>query len=373
MRTYALGVVPAPPRLLGSLHDVITVRDDLSFLSGYHSPQVDVSVRLNTNESPLPPPPGFVEELSKRVAGVAWNRYPDRMADQLRQAIAGRHEVSPDQIFVANGSNEVLQTVLLAYAGHGRRVACFEPGYQMHAQISRVVGADVVTFERGPDFALDPTRVAEFLADAQPSIVFLTSPNNPTGRSEPKEMIDIICASCDCLLVVDEAYAEFGRWSALDEVADNRPVVVTRTFSKTWSMAAARLGYLVGPRAVVDSLWRTVLPYHLDAVTQLAGILALEYVDEMAHRVAAIVDERERVGLQIAELGLEVVPSDANFLLFSSGGRDASAVWSALVDRQVLVRDCSGWPGLSGWLRVTIGTSAENDVFLNALKEIVNE
>lgn len=372
-RNYAVEESTAPPRLLGSLQHVITVRDDLSFLSGYHSPQVDVSVRLNTNESPLPPPQGFIEELAKRVAEIAWNRYPDRKATQLCEAIAARHRVLPDQIFVANGSNEVLQTVLLAYAGHGRRVACFEPGYQMHAQIARIVGADVVVLEREPDFALDPARVSEFLAHTQPSVVFLTSPNNPTGRSESPEMIDVISESCDCLLVVDEAYAEFGRWSALDRVASGRPVVVTRTFSKTWSMAAARLGYLVGPSDIVDNLWKTVLPYHLDAVTQTAGIVALGYADEMVHRVTAIVDERERVAKRIVELGLEVVPSEANFLLFSSGAQDASVVWAALVDKGVLVRDCSGWPGLSGWLRLTIGTPEENDLFLNALMEVVDE
>ena len=351
---------------------MIEVRSDLTFLSGYHSPQVDVEVRLNTNESPLPPPQAFVDEVASRLHDIKWNRYPDRTATALRSAIAGRHDRDPSEVFLANGSNEVLQTVALTYAGTGRTVACFEPGYQMHAQISRVSGATVATLDRTADFTLDSGAVREFLASTDPSVVFLTSPNNPTGLSEPIEMVDLILESCGALLVVDEAYAEFGRWSAIDLIADDRPLVVSRTFSKTWSMAAARLGYLIGPRAVVANLWNTVLPYHLDSVTQLAGLTALNHVDEMDRRVASIVSERERISTQLDALGARVVPSDANFVLFSPPGGDATTTWSALVSRGVLVRDCSTWPGLDGWLRVTVGTPSENDRFLEALKESSN-
>ncbi len=351
---------------------MIEVRSDLTFLSGYHSPQVDVEVRLNTNESPLPPPQAFVDDLAARLHDIKWNRYPDRTATALRSAVAERHQRDPGGVFLANGSNEVLQTVALTYAGTGRTVVCFEPGYQMHAQIARVSGATVATLDRRSDFTLDPGAVREFLASTDPSVVFLTSPNNPTGMSEPIEMVDLILDSCGALLVVDEAYAEFGRWSAIPMIADDRPLVVSRTFSKTWSMAAARLGYLVGPEAIVANLWNTVLPYHLDSVTQLAGLVALSHVEEMDQRVASIVSERERLTTRLDALGARVVPSDANFVLFSPRGGNASATWSSLVSRGVLVRDCSNWRGLSGWLRVTVGTPSENDRFIEALKESRN-
>lgn len=331
-----------------------------------------MDVRLNTNESPFPPPAGFVSQLGSQLADIEWNRYPDRTARTLRDGIAARHNLSPGQVFVANGSNEVLQTLALTYSGTGRTVACFEPGYQMHTQIARIVGATVATLNREEDFSLDPVKVRSFLAEAKPSIVFLTSPNNPTGRSEPPSILDTILDSTDALVVVDEAYAEFGNWSAADRIDDGVPLVVSRTFSKTWSMAASRLGYLLGPEALIENLWNTVLPYHLDAVTQLAGCIALDFVDEMSERVRRITDERSRVENGMIELGLNVVPSDANFVLFSSGARSGSQLWQALLDRSVLVRDCSGWPRLEGWLRVTIGTPEENTRFLEALKEINN-
>lgn len=351
---------------------MVSVRPDLTFLSGYHSPQVDVPVRLNTNESPFQPPAGFVEELSGCLSDLAWNRYPDRSATALRTALAERHGVAPSQIFVANGSNEVLQTLSLTFAGPGRAVACFEPGYQMHGQIARVTGASVVSLDRETDFSLDADAVARFLGAHRPSVVFLSSPNNPTGLSEPSSMVDVVLDSCDALLVVDEAYAEFGRWTAIDRIQDGVPLVVSRTFSKTWSMAAARLGYLVGPTEVVDSLWNTVLPYHVSAFTQKAGLLALNFVEEMNDRVEMITAERSRLQSGLSELNIAFVPSDANFVLFSAENKAATELWTGLVARGVLVRDCSGWPRLNSWLRVTVGTPAENDAFLRALKEVIH-
>ncbi|MFN3257576.1 MAG: histidinol-phosphate transaminase [Ilumatobacter sp.] len=348
---------------------MIPVRDDLRALEGYHSAQVDVRVRLNTNESPFPPPAGFRDAVAAEVSRVDWHRYPDRAATELRQAIAALHGVDADQVFVANGSNEVLQTVLLAYAGPGRTVVTFEPTYQMHAQIARVTGAAVVEGDRGDDFTLDPSEVERVLAEAQPHVVFLTSPNNPTGLVEPRERVEQLLALAPGLVVVDEAYAQFASWSALDLVDETRPLVVTRTFSKTWSMAGARLGYLVGPRWLVAELDKVVLPYHLDAVKQIAGCLALRYSDEMNDRVDLLVSERNRITAALRTLPIEVFDSGANFVLFrphSVGGR---AVWQGLVDRSVLIRDCSSWPRLENCLRVTVGTPEENTEFLDALAE----
>jgi histidinol-phosphate aminotransferase len=352
---------------------VIPVRPDLRALEGYHSAQVDVRVRLNTNESPLPPPAAFRDAFAAEASRVEWHRYPDRAATALREAIAAQHGVDPAQVFAANGSNEVLQTVLLAYAGPGRTVATFEPTYQMHSQIARVTGAQVVEGERGPDFTLDPAEVERVLRDTQPHVVFLTSPNNPTGIVEPPERVRQLLGLAPGLVVVDEAYAQFAPWTAIDLVAEDQPLVVTRTYSKTWSMAGARLGYLIGPTWLVAELDKVVLPYHLDTLKQIAGRLALQYTDEMNERVAQIVHERDLIEAGLSELGLEVFPSGANFVLFrvpagTLSGRD---VWDGLVQRSVLIRDCTSWPRLGGCLRVTIGTADENAEFLAALAAVL--
>ena len=352
---------------------MIPVRDDLRALDGYHSAQVDVRVRLNTNESPEPPPAAFRDAVAAEVSRVDWHRYPDRAATDLRAAIAELHGVDPAQIFVANGSNEVIQTVLLAYAGPGRTVATFEPTYQMHAQIARVTGATIVEGDRAADFTLDPAEVERVMTEFRPHVVFLTSPNNPTGLVEPVERVRQLLDLAPGLVVVDEAYAQFADWSALDLVAEDRPLVVTRTFSKTWSMAGARLGYLVGPTWLVAELDKVVLPYHLDAVKQIAGRLALRFSDDMNDRVDQIVAERERITEAMADLPLDVFPSGANFVLFRvrPGDLDGRAVWQGLVDRSVLIRDCSSWPRLENCLRVTVGTPQENTEFLHALADVL--
>ncbi|MEO1058125.1 MAG: aminotransferase class I/II-fold pyridoxal phosphate-dependent enzyme, partial [Actinomycetota bacterium] len=268
---------------------MIPVRDDLRALEGYHSAQVDVRVRLNTNESPYPPPAGFSDALAAELSRLDWNRYPDRGVHELRSAIGELHHVGPEHVFAANGSNEVLQSILLAYAGPGRAVATFEPTYQMHGQIARVVGSTVVEGARAPDYSLELAEVDRVMAEHRPHVTFLTSPNNPTGLVEPPADVDHLLDVAPGLVVVDEAYAQFARWSALDLVDDHRPLVVTRTFSKTWSMAAARLGYLIGPSWLVAELEKVVLPYHLDTLKQLAGRVALRFVDDMNERVALLV------------------------------------------------------------------------------------
>jgi histidinol-phosphate aminotransferase len=351
---------------------MIEPRPDIALMAGYHSPQVDVKVRLNTNESPLAPPPAFTERLAAELQAVEWHRYPDRTAGALRAAIARHHGVDTSQVFAANGSNEVLQTLCLTYGGAGRTVAVFEPTYALHSHIARVTGTAVATGERRDDFSLDLGEVARVLATHAPAITFLCSPNNPTGVVDDEPSVRKVLDLVPGILVVDEAYGQFAPWSALSLVDERTPLVVTRTYSKTWSMAGARLGYLVGPSWLVTELDKVVLPYHLDAVKQLAGRLALDFDDEMRARVAGLVEERGRLTAALAQLDVDVWPSGANFVLFRPRRRDGDAVWQGLLDRSVLVRNCASWPRLDGCLRVTVGTSDEDDLFLGALAEVLS-
>lgn len=352
-----------------------SVRDDLAAMVGYHSPQVDVAVRLNTNESPFPPPAAFRTAVAQAVADLEWHRYPDRSASELRTRLGARFGLPAEAIFAANGSNEVLQTLLLTYGGPGRKVLTFEPTYALHSHIATVVGTQVVRGERDARFAINEESALDVIAAEAPVITFLCSPNNPSGVLESKAFVMAALAAAEAaggMLVVDEAYAEFAPWSAAELVSDDRSLVVTRTYSKTWSMAAARLGYMLGPRWIVERLEAVVLPYHLDAVTQAAGLTALDFTDEMDARISSIVAERERILGTLQSLPVEVWPSSSNFVLFRPTESAGVEVWQALLDQGILIRNCATWPGLTGCLRVTIGTHEENTAFLDSLSEILD-
>jgi histidinol-phosphate aminotransferase len=351
----------------------VAPRDDLRALEGYHSPQLDVSVRLNTNESPFPPPPEFVEAWTTALRAAPLHRYPDRGAAELRAALGATLGHPAERIFCANGSNEVLQTLFLTYGGAGRCAAVFEPTYALHSHIARITATEVVVGERRADFTIDPDSAVELVTRERPTLVFVCSPNNPTGTVEPRATVEALLAASGGLVVVDEAYGEFAPRSALELVRDDGRLVVVRTYSKVWSMAALRLGYAVAPAGVVEELDKVVLPYHLDVATQLAGRLALTLADEMGDRVGRLVAERERVVAELTGIeGIDVYPSGANFVLFRVGG-DGHAVWQRMVDQGVLVRDFSRWPRLAECLRVTIGTPEENDAFLGALRAALPE
>ena len=342
-------------------------RDQIRAMVGYHSAQVDVPIRLNTNESPFPPPNGWVEKLAEVAQGIDWNRYPDRGATELRTVIASRHNVSPENVFVANGSNEVLQTILLTYGGHGRKVATFEPTYQMYAQIARVTGAEVVVGERRADFTLDAHEIERLMQRESPAVTFLCNPNNPTGLVEPRENLEVLLQHATGVVVVDEAYAEFSDWSAMDMVSEDRALAVTRTFSKTLSMAALRVGYVVAPKWMIAQLEIASLPYHLDSFKQAATTAALSFTKEMEERVSLIKSERARIESTLAGLDIDVWPSGSNFVLFRPRSANAAGVWTSLLAAGILVRDCSSWARLEGCLRVTVGTPDENSAFLAAM------
>ncbi|MBW3536291.1 MAG: histidinol-phosphate transaminase [Actinobacteria bacterium] len=336
----------------------------------YHSPQIAVDVRLNTNESPWPPPQGFSERLATEMSRIQWNRYPDREAVALREALAARHGIDVSNVFCSNGSNESIQLLLAAYGGPGRSATVFSPTYALHSHLCRLSGTAVEEHWRGDDFALTANIVKSAASADKADVIFLSMPNNPTGTMDDPSVVDA-ALSGRSLVVVDEAYGEFGSLPSLASRASAENLAVVRTFSKAWAMAGLRLGYTVAGSSVVSEMFERALPYHLDVVKQAAGHAALAFEDEMQDRVAKIRRERERVLAALRELAVTAWDSAANFVLFRPATIDAVSVWNGLVERSVLVRDLSGQEGLVDCLRVTIGAPAENDRFLGALAEVL--
>ncbi|CAL9287283.1 Histidinol-phosphate aminotransferase [Streptomyces sp. SudanB25_2051] len=361
--------------------DDLPIRDELRGKSPYGAPQLDVPVRLNTNENPYPLPEPLVERIAERVREAArhLNRYPDRDAVELRTELARYltrttgHEVGPAQVWAANGSNEVLQQLLQTFGGPGRTALGFEPSYSMHGLISRGTGTGWISGPRRDDFGLDADAAARAIAEHRPDVVFITSPNNPTGTAVDAETVlalhDAAQAAKPSLVVVDEAYVEFSHRPSLLSLIEGRPhLVVSRTMSKAFGAAGLRLGYLAAHPAVVDAVQLVRLPYHLSAVTQATALAALEHTDTLLGYVEHLKAERDRLVTELRATGYEVTESDANFVQF---GRfeDAHAMWRAILDHGVLVRD----NGVPGWLRVTAGTPQENDAFLDAVRAIRKE
>ncbi|WP_055587097.1 histidinol-phosphate transaminase [Peterkaempfera griseoplana] len=356
--------------------DDLPVREELRGQSPYGAPQLDVPVRLNTNENPYPLPEPLVARIAERVAEAAreLNRYPDRDAVELRTGLAAYltrtagHAVTVEQVWAANGSNEVLQQLLQTFGGPGRSAMGFEPSYSMHALISRGTGTRWISGPRNDDFTIDVAAAREAVAVHRPDVVFVCSPNNPTGTAVTAKTVlalhDAAQAVKPTMVVVDEAYVEFSHHASLLPLIEGRPhLVVSRTMSKAFGAAGLRLGYLAADPAVVDAVQLVRLPYHLSAVTQATALACLEHTDTLLGYVAQLKAERDRVVEGLRAAGMEVVESDANFIQF---GRfeDTHAAWQALLDRGVLVRD----NGVPGWLRVTAGTPAENDAFLDAVR-----
>ncbi|MEU1616165.1 histidinol-phosphate transaminase [Streptomyces sp. NPDC005722] len=361
--------------------DDLPIRDELRGKSPYGAPQLDVPVRLNTNENPYPLPEPLVERIAERVREVArdLNRYPDRDAVELRTELAGYltrtagHEVGPANVWAANGSNEVIQQLLQTFGGPGRTAIGFEPSYSMHSLIARGTGTGWITGPRREDFTIDAAAAGRAIAEHRPNVVFVTSPNNPTGTAVAADTVvalyEAAQAARPSLVVVDEAYGEFSHGPSLLPLIEGRPnMVVSRTMSKAFGAAGLRLGYLAADPAVVDAVQLVRLPYHLSAVTQATALAALEHTDTLLGYVEQLKAERDRLVGELRAIGCEVTDSDANFVQF---GRfeDSHRAWQAILDRGVLVRD----NGVPGWLRVTAGTPAENDAFLEAVRELKKE
>ncbi|MFJ4191502.1 histidinol-phosphate transaminase [Kitasatospora sp. NPDC089509] len=361
--------------------DDLPVRDELRGQSPYGAPQLDVPVQLNTNENPYPLPEELVARIAERVAEAArgLNRYPDRDAVELREGLADYltrttgFPVGRAQVWAANGSNEVLQQLLQTFGGPGRSALGFEPSYSMHALISRGTGTAWISGPRRDDFTIDVDAAVEVIAEQRPNVVFVCSPNNPTGTAVTADTVlrlyEAAQAARPSLVVVDEAYVEFSHRASLLPLIEGRPnLVVSRTMSKAFGAAGLRLGYLAADAAVVDAVQLVRLPYHLSAVTQATALACLEHTDTLLGYVGRLKEERDRLVDALRAMGLEVTDSDANFVQFGRFA-DTHAVWQAILDQGVLVRD----NGVPGWLRVTAGTPAENDAFLDAVRNVIKE
>jgi histidinol-phosphate aminotransferase len=350
--------------------DELPIRDDLRGQTPYGAPQLDVAVRLNTNENSYALPDEVAEAIVKAVAAEVkdLNRYPDRDAIALRTDLADYlgHGLTTANVWAANGSNEVQQQLLQAFGGPGRTALGFGPSYSMHPLLAAGAGTEWIGALRDPDFGLAPDQAVAQLRKHDPDLVFLCSPNNPTGTALDPEVITAVLETARGMVLVDEAYFEYARPgtpSALELLPGHPRLIVTRTMSKAFGFAGGRLGYFAADPAVVDAVQLVRLPYHLSSLTQAAARAAVGQKDALLATVEATKVQRDRIVGTLRERGYRVADSDANFVLFEVGG-DQKVVWQRLLDRGVLVRDV----GLKGWLRVTAGTPEETDAFLEGLR-----
>ena len=352
----------------------LPLRDQLRPLTPYGAPQVEAEARLNTNENPYGPSKELASAISSRIKEIALvlNRYPDRDAKKLRKGLAeflndqSQSELTLENIWAANGSNEVLQSIFLAF---GSRAALgFVPSYSMHPLIGKVANVEWVEGARNPDFTLDISKALSEISHVKPALTFITTPNNPTGsalRISEIEQLAKATRDVNGLLIVDEAYAEFSKESSAITLIKEFPnLIVSRTMSKAFAFAGARLGYLAADKLVVEAIKLVRLPYHLSSLTQAAAEVALEFKDELLAEVKRLSLDRDRLTKELIQMGLNVIPSDANFILFSGFKQSSQELWERLLAEGVLIRDV----GLAGYLRVTIGNEAENQAFLKALK-----
>lgn len=355
----------------------LPLREELRGKSPYGAPQLSVPVALNTNENPHPPSDELIADLVEEVQRVAagLNRYPERDAVELRDALAAYVSkqtgitVTRDQVWAANGSNEVLQQLLQAFGGPGRTAMGFVPSYSMHPILSSGTQTEFIGIPRGEDFRIDVDLAVREINEQKPDVVFVTTPNNPTGDVTALADIERIIEAASGIVIVDEAYAEFSPSASAVSLLEKYPakLVVSRTMSKAFDFAGGRLGYFVAAPAFIEAVMLVRLPYHLSVLSQAAARVALRHAGETLGNVDKLASERERVQAALLQLGYEVVDSESNFLFFGDFD-DAHAAWQGFLDRGVLIRDV----GVAGHLRVTIGLDEENDAFLAAAKEIKN-
>lgn len=346
------------------------IRDDLAQERPYGAPQLEVPVALNVNENTHPLPAALAQALGINLAKTfgRLNRYPDREFIELRAAMAGYlgHGLTPENIWAANGSNEVLLQLFMAFGGAGRCALNFAPSYSMYGNLALITATRFESVSRGVDFELSERDAIDAIVRHNPSITLICNPNNPTGTLLPLATIAATARATEGIVVVDEAYAEFADMESALTLMDSHPnLVISRTMSKAFSFAGVRVGYLAAHPAVVDALRIVRLPYHLSALTQAAALTGFEFSKEMLATVSDIRLERERLRGELIRLGLKPFDSAANFLLVA-GFKNPQDTFEKLLAKGVLVRNV----GIKDTLRITVGTAAENDAVIAALASI---
>jgi len=358
----------------------LPLRSDLRNIDPYGAPQINDVVALNTNENPFALPPEVSAAIAERLSQVVvnLNRYPDRDAVTLRTKLAAYIqastgvELTEENIWAANGSNEILQTIFLACGGPEHLAIGFTPSYSVHPLIAQITKTPWLAASRTGEFTIDVEKAKKIILEKSPQLVVITTPNNPSGTITSIADIRVIadaCSAVGALLIIDEAYAEFSEEvSAVSLLAEFPHIVVVRTMSKAFAFAGVRTGYFVAKPAVVHAALLTRLPYHLSSLTQAAAEVALDFAGAMQSEIQLLISERGRVETALSEVGLKPLPSAANFLLFSGFREESSVIWQAFLDQGILIRDV----GLRGFLRVTIGAPTENDRFIEALAKIAD-
>ena len=350
----------------------LEARADLASVTAYSAPDRPARHRLNTNESPYAPPRSVTDRIVEELTSSDLNRYPDRMARTLVEAIADHNEWPRDGVWAANGSNEVFLHLMLAFGGRDRSAMTFEPTYSLHATIPRIAGTAVHQLERNAEFLIDLDNAVRAVRSHRPEIIIVCSPNNPSGGCEPLAAVRTLLEETTGLVVVDEAYIDFASvGESVRSLLEEYPnLVLVKTLSKAWSLAGVRLGYLLAAPQLVSEMTPVRIPYHLSTVTQAAGRAALQETSALKRAVNSIAIERDRLIVGLQTMGVLTFPSRANFVLFRT--EDASSMWKELLERDVLVRSYSGQRGLTDCLRVTAGLPEDNDAFLNAMAEILD-
>ncbi|HVE77096.1 MAG TPA: histidinol-phosphate transaminase [Actinomycetota bacterium] len=345
-------------------------RSDLADVQPYMAPQMEAAIKLNTNESPYPPPPQFFEELAVRLSKLQLNRYPLREFNEAREAVAARTGTLTERVWLANGSNEIFLQLLLAFGGVERKAMTLEPSYSMHSHIVRITGTRHLRGRRNPDYSLEINACSDAIDVQKPDIVLICAPNNPTGTGITEDELRVFCERAPGLVILDEAYVEFGEGSFVRLMEEFDNLVVTRSFSKAWRLAGARLGYLVAQPWVIEEVMKVRLPYHLSSLSQAAALTALGMGDELLSTVETIKHERDRLYRELSTTrGVAAIPSLANFVLFRCLEKPGTEVWKALLEKGVLIRDFSDVPGCQDCLRVSVGTPEQDEKFLEALAE----
>src|ERR1043166_4379667 len=329
------------------------------------------AVKINQNENPWDAPQEIKDEVLRRFAARQWSRYPDFVPQSLHEALANFAGWKEDGVIAGNGSNELIQGVLMVTVGPGKRVLISEPTFALYRQVATVLGGEVVSVLLTPELTYDVAALLATIEQQQPDVTIICSPNNPTGCVIDAVDLQRLLRASRGWVVIDEAYHEFARASVMPLLEEHENLVVLRTFSKAMAFAALRVGYLLAAPQLVREIRKAVLPYNLNVFSQIAAEVAMEnYERELGPLVKQILSERDRLFAELSRIdGLTPVESKANFIVVKSA-TDPKRIFAELLDHDILIRDVSGYPMLRDYFRFSVGTPAENDRLLNAIREI---